>query len=113
MHELGIAEQMVNVALEYAERNQATRIARFNIEMSLAADESEDSLRFHFGNLTRGTIGENARVEIHRMAIRKKCSDCGTEFDWNESQSVCPQCACARARTIPQDEFRLVSIDVE
>jgi hydrogenase nickel incorporation protein HypA/HybF len=113
MHELGIAEQMVRTALDYAARNHAARIARFNIEMSSAADESEDSLRFHFENLTRGTIGQDAKVEIRRVAIRKKCFDCSTEFEWSESQHTCPHCASARARAIPQDEFKLVSIDVE
>ncbi len=113
MHELGIAEQMVKTALEYAERNHATRIARFNIEMSNAADESEDSLRFHFENLTRGTIGQDAKVEIRRVPVHKKCLDCGTDFESSASQSVCPQCASARVRAIPQDEFKLASIDVE
>jgi hypothetical protein len=41
---------MLKMAFDYAIKNQATRITPFNIVMSAAADEREDSLRFHFGN---------------------------------------------------------------
>ncbi|HEX9077834.1 MAG TPA: hydrogenase maturation nickel metallochaperone HypA [Anaerolineae bacterium] len=113
MHELGIAQEMIKVALEYAARNNATRITVFNIEISAAADESEDSLRFHFEHLTRGTIAEGAQIEITRVPVRAKCLACGNEFDWELPEAVCPRCASARIRAVLQDEFRLVSIDAE
>ncbi len=113
MHELGIAQEMLKVAFEYAAKNNATRIAAFNIEISAAADESEDSLRFHFDHLTRGTIAEGARIEITRVPVMAKCLDCGNEFAFESLGQVCPRCAGAHVRALPQDEFRLVSIDAE
>jgi hydrogenase nickel incorporation protein HypA/HybF len=113
MHELGIAEQMLKIALDYAAQNNAQRITAFNIEMSAAADESEDSLRFHFENLTRGTIAEGARVEISRVPVRAQCFECGNEFDWKAQDQVCPQCSSLRVRAVLRDEFRLASIDIE
>ncbi len=113
MHELGIAQEMLKVAFEYAAKNNAARIAAFNIEISAAADESEDSLRFHFDHLTRGTIAEGARIEITRVPVMAKCLDCGNEFGLGSPEQVCPRCASAHVRALPQDEFRLVSIDAE
>jgi hydrogenase nickel incorporation protein HypA/HybF len=113
MHELGIAEQMLQVALDYAAKNNAKRITAFNVEMNAAMDESADSLRFHFENLSRGTIAEDARVEISRVPVKAKCLECGNEFDWEAQDQVCPRCAGARVRAVLRDEFRLASIDVE
>lgn len=113
MHELGIAQEMLKIAFEYAAKNHAARIAAFNIEMSAAADESEDSLRFYFEHLTPGTIAEGARVEITHVPVTAKCLDCGNEFTWELPETVCPRCGGARIRPLPQDEFRLVSIDAE
>jgi hydrogenase nickel incorporation protein HypA/HybF len=113
MHEHGIADQMVKLALDYAARHHAARIARFNLEMSSLVDESEDSLRFHLESLTRGTIAQDATIEIHRAVARRKCLVCAAEFESSTSQSGCPKCQGTRSRPIPQDEFRLVSIDVE
>jgi len=44
MHELGIAEEMLRVALDYAAKNHAARISVFNVEMGAAADKREESL---------------------------------------------------------------------
>ena len=63
MHEYGIAQEMVSVALRQAQENQAHRITHFRIEMSDVADESEDSLRFYLENLTRGTVANEAKFE--------------------------------------------------
>lgn len=113
MHELGIAQEMLKVAFEYAAKNNAKRIAAFNIEISAAADESEDSLRFHFEHLTLGTIAEGARIEMTRIPAMAKCLDCGNEFALESAASGCPRCSGAHIRALPQDEFRLVSIDAE
>ncbi len=113
MHELGIAQEMFKVALDYAAKNHAARIAAFNIEISAAADESEDSLRFHIENLTRGTIAEGARVEISRVPAQAKCLECGHDFSWTVETMACPRCSSLRVRALSQDEFKLASIDVE
>jgi hydrogenase nickel incorporation protein HypA/HybF len=113
MHELGIAQEMLRIALEYAAKNKSARIAQFNVEISAAADESEDALRFHLEHLTRGTIAEGARFEIVRTPAQMQCLDCANEFVWTPDDVVCPRCASPRVRALTQDEFRLTSIDVE
>ena len=113
MHELGIAQEMIKIAFEYAAKNRAAHITAFYIEISAAADESEDSLRFYFELLTPGTLAEGARIQITRVPVTAKCLDCGNEFAWETPEVACPRCDGARIRPLPQDEFRLVSIEVE
>ena len=112
MHELGIAQGMIQTALATAAKNHATRVVGLNIEMSTIADECEESLRFHFENLTQGTIAEGMRANIVRVSMQMKCLDCGQVSTSNETMT-CPHCASTRLRLVLQDEFRLVSIDVE
>ncbi|MDE3089918.1 MAG: hydrogenase maturation nickel metallochaperone HypA [Chloroflexota bacterium] len=113
MHEYGIAEEMLKVALDYAAKNHAARITAFNVEISAAADESEDALRFHLDTLVRGTPADGARIDIVRIPAVAKCLDCGNEFAWGSLEAACPRCSGTRLHPLPQDEFRLVSIDVE
>ena len=113
MHELGIAQGMLKVALDYAAKNNAARITAFNVEMSAAADESEDSLRFHLDNLARGTAAEGARVEIVRVPLQFKCLDCTNEFALASPAVVCPRCSSQRAQPLVRDEFKLTSIEVD
>lgn len=113
MHEYGIAQEMLKIALDYAAKNSAQRITAFHIEMSALADESEESLRFHFDHVTRGTIAEGARVEISRVPMPAKCLDCGNDFAFTTPTTMCPRCSSSRIRALPQDEFRLTSIEIE
>lgn len=113
MHELGIAQEMLQIALDYAAKSNATRITQFSVTMSAFADESEDSLRFHFDHLTRGTMAEGARVDICRVPVPAKCLECEHDFAWTIDTLACPQCSSARIRALPQDEFKLTSIEVE
>ena len=113
MHELGIAQEMLKIAFDYAGKNNAKHIIAFNIAMSAAADESEDSLRFHFENLMRGTIAEGAKIDIERVPVQAHCLDCGNEFALESFGVVCPNCNGGRVRPHMTDEFKLTSIDVE
>ncbi len=113
MHELGIAQEMLKIALDYAAKNNALRITALTVEMSAAADESEDSLRFHIGNLVRGTAADGARVVFTRVPTRLKCLDCGHEFAAEEPEASCPRCSSRRLVSLDHDLFRLASIAVE
>ncbi len=114
MHEMSIVQGMLKVALDQAAEHHAKRITAFNIEISALADESEDSLRFYFETLTPGTPAEGARVEIVRAPSPAKCLNCGNEFKIEIALDLtCPKCGSQQVRLLPQDEFRLVSIDVE
>ena len=113
MHELGIAQEMLKVALDYAAKNNATRITAFNIAISATADESEDSLRFHLENLTRGTIADGAHFTFEHIPVQAHCLDCFNEFTWQTPDQTCPRCSSSRMRIMAQDEFRLTSIDAE
>lgn len=114
MHEMSIVQDMLRLALDQAAEHHAKRITAFHIEISALVDESEDSLRFYFETLTPGTPAEGARVEIVRAPAPCKCVDCGNEFKIeNVLDLTCPKCGSQQAHLLPQEEFRLVSIDVE
>lgn len=113
MHEMGIAQDLIRVALDYAAQHHAFRIVQFNIEMSAAAEPSEGSLRFYLQQLARGTPAENARVEIARLPQQAHCLACSGDFEWSAEATACPYCSSPRVQPVLHDEFRLASIDVD
>ncbi len=113
MHELGIAQSMLSAAFQAAEDHGSARITGLSIEMSALADESADSLRFHLESLAQGTIAEGARIDITSVPAQLQCLDCGKMASLDVTTGICPHCASANVRPVFQEEFRLVSIDVE
>src|SRR6476659_8588428 len=113
MHEHGIAQEMVRLALLYAEQEQAARITCFRIEMSRASPESCDSLCFYLETLTRGTLARNAKFEIERVSVPVHCLECNKRFEKEELGQVCPDCQSRQIVPDGWDEFNLSSIEIE
>jgi hydrogenase nickel incorporation protein HypA/HybF len=113
MHEQGIAQEMVTTALRYGAENRARRITKLHIELSQIAHENEDSLQMYLEHLARGTIAEDAKFNISRVAVLARCVECGCEFEQHELLQVCPRCGTPIVAVKPFEEIRLTSIEIE
>jgi len=64
MHETGLAERIVEVALERAREVGAARVTDLHLELGPKAGFSAESVAFHLEEASRGTIVEGARVHF-------------------------------------------------
>jgi hydrogenase nickel incorporation protein HypA/HybF len=62
MHELGITEQMVNIALEQASKSGISKIIRINLILGEASDISSDSVQLYFDSISKGTPAQGAEL---------------------------------------------------
>jgi hydrogenase nickel incorporation protein HypA/HybF len=62
MHELGITEQMVNVALEQASKSGINKITRINLILGETSDISSDSVQLYFDSISKGTPAQGAEL---------------------------------------------------
>ena len=113
MHELSITEALLNLALKHAEEAGATRITRLNLVIGQLSSVVDDSLRFYWDFVSRGTIAEGAGLEFRREPAMLRCRDCGAEFRLGGRDYLCPTCSSLQVRVIAGDDFRLESIDIE
>jgi hydrogenase nickel incorporation protein HypA/HybF len=113
MHELGVARQLIGMALQAAHENHARRITQFSIEMSRSVNESEDAFRFHLENASRGTLAEGAAFEITRVPVHLECLKCSSVFEQEYPGEPCPKCSSARVIPKAHDEFKLASIEID
>lgn len=64
MHETGIAERIVEVALERAREVGAARVTDLHLELGPEAGCSAESVAFHLEEASRGTIAAGARLHF-------------------------------------------------
>lgn len=64
MHETGIAERIVALALEHAREAGATRITDLHLEVGEDAGASEEAVTFHVEEAARGTLVEGAALHF-------------------------------------------------
>jgi hydrogenase nickel incorporation protein HypA/HybF len=110
MHEFSLTQNLLDVALKNAD---SKRIVNVTLLIGPFSDEREESIRFYWRDLAKGTPGEGAQLHFRRVQAEMKCLACGGTFNLDEDASLCVYCQSDRLRLLSGDEVRLESIDVE
>ena len=92
MHEMAIAEGILNIAFDYAEKNQASKITKITLKLGEMSGVEIEALNVSFDVLTKGTIAEGAELEVKRVPLMGKCNKCGKEFHIEQYNFFCPEC---------------------
>ena len=79
MHEMAIAEGILDIAKEHAAREHSARITKIGLLIGEMAGVEEDALRFCFSSLVRGTLAEDAELSIKRVPLVGRCGGGGHE----------------------------------
>jgi hydrogenase nickel incorporation protein HypA/HybF len=113
LHELGITQSILQIALHHANEAGATHIKELNLVIGELASVVDDSVQFYWGMIAKDTIAEDAVLNFKRVPAQLKCRVCGHEFDMDRREFVCPDCGSAQVMVAGGDEFFLESIDVD
>ena len=92
MHEMAIAEGILKIAREQADREGSGRITKIGLLIGEMAGVEEDALRFCFSSLVRGTLAEGAELSIKRVPLVGQCGACGLEQPIENYNFICPKC---------------------
>ena len=113
MHELAITENLLNLALRYAEEHRASRVTELNLMIGDLCGFVDDSIQLYWGHVSQHTLCEGARLNFQRVPARFACLDCSTEYVLKGEMTPCPRCSGTRIQLVSGDEFRLESIFIE
>ena len=112
MHELGIADEILNVVLSEAAKHEAKRVTVVTVRVGVLRGIVPENLRFLFENLAKETIVEGAALGIEEEPVVIECGECGaTEagaMTWE-----CPSCKCPGISVKGGDSLRIISITLD
>ena len=113
MHELAIAEGILDAAIPEAQRHGAKRV----LEVRLKIGELSGVLPYYMQECFRiaaaGTIAESAQLKIERIGVEILCRDCGYEGPVDRKKIRCPHCGSAELKLIRGREYYVDSLEVE
>ena len=92
MHEATLAENIIKISLDIAEKNHAKKISAVGLKLGKMAGVEVEALNLSFEVLTRGTPAENAKLLIEKIPIRAKCNKCEKIFTLENFNFFCPEC---------------------
>ncbi|NDJ76446.1 MAG: hydrogenase maturation nickel metallochaperone HypA [Chloroflexi bacterium] len=113
MHELGITQSILSIALEHAQNAGAVRIKEINLVIGELSSIVDDSVQFYWDMIAKGTIAEGAQLNFKRLPAWLHCNVCGHEFPMNREKFECPECGSDKIVVASGEEFFLESIDVD
>lgn len=113
MHELAVTQNLLDLALSEAGKVKAKKISRISLVIGEMSGVVDESVRFYFGFLSKGTTAEGATLIFKKKETLARCQNCGREFAVRELNWVCPDCGCMRLEVISGDELFLESMEVE
>ena len=76
MHELSMAQGIINAVLDTANENNATEVNEVTIEVGRLAMINPEQLQFILGVLIENTIMEDAKINFNEIPVEMECYDC-------------------------------------
>jgi len=109
MHELGIAQSLVEIAIEYA---QGTKVRRVTLEIGQLTAILPSAIEFCFDVCCQGTVLEGAILEIIEKPGLGRCRQCGSEMAVELPFSIC-DCGSINVDLIQGQELQLKELETE
>jgi len=113
MHELSIAQSIMQIVLSEAEKTRARKVVNVTIKVGELAGVLSDSLTFCFNLLAKSTIAEHASLTIEKVPIRGYCSQCEKEFVITENRYHCTSCGNAHIELTSGRELQIDHLEIE
>jgi hydrogenase nickel incorporation protein HypA/HybF len=113
MHEMAIAQSIVELVQDHARRDAFTRVLTVRLAIGVLSHVEPRALEFGFDVVTRGTVAEGAKLVIDRPAGTGYCTDCEKNVPIAGHGEPCPSCGGARWMLVGGDEMRVVDLEVD
>jgi len=113
MHELGVTENIVNIALAKAGEAQASKVIRINLVIGEMSGFVPDCIQFYFDTLSKDTIAQGAVLNFELVPTQLRCRNCSTTFHPQDTLWSCPKCRSQSVEISKGREFYIESMDVE
>ncbi|MDO5850884.1 MAG: hydrogenase maturation nickel metallochaperone HypA [Methanobacteriaceae archaeon] len=121
MHELSMADSMVNAILNTAKSNDAIEIKEATLEIGELTMLNPEQLKFMIGVLSKDTLLENTKMNINMLPIKIECQNCDykgetkTDDEMNHllAAAKCPKCNDTNVKVIQGRECNVKTIKIE
>jgi hydrogenase nickel incorporation protein HypA/HybF len=113
MHELGIAESILNRVQQEAAQRRGARVTKVGVRVGELSGVDPEALSFGFEALVKDTSFESLVLEIDLRKRVQRCASCAREYESGMLFSACPACGSQDTVCIAGDELDIAFIELE
>lgn len=117
MHEVGIANSILEAGRAETARRPGARLTAIGVRVGVLSGVDVDALRFAFECLVADTDDQSVAFTVESCPRVNRCEQCGHEFESPASapftDAPCPRCQSQETRFVSGDQLDLKFIEVE
>jgi hydrogenase nickel incorporation protein HypA/HybF len=113
VHELSIAQSIVDIATEESRRQSGARVETVWVEVGALSGVVKDALLFSWELACQDSAAEGSRLEIEEVRVRVRCGTCGVESDTaSEFDLRCTSCGSGATEVVRGTELRVTALEL-
>jgi len=113
MHELSLAMSVREIVEDAAKQNNAKKVNEVNIIVGEFSSVSCDALDFAMEVAKKGSVFEDAKINIKSTKTILSCSQCNQETVMEDYVFKCSACESTSVKIVSGDRMYVDSIDIE
>lgn len=110
MHELSIAESILDITTKKVPDRSLSIIV--HVTLGPLSGVSSDPLEFGFSQLAKQSGYASARLAIHPVKATCHCIPCGSTYEVEQFDTLCPQCGGLERTVLSGTELQLTEIEI-
>jgi hydrogenase nickel incorporation protein HypA/HybF len=113
MHEMSLAEGILQVVEDAAREQGFSRVRAVRLEIGQLSSVEVEALRFCFDAVTRASLAEGARLEIDRVPGAGWCMICSKTVPLPALYEACQYCGGYQIQPTAGTEMRVKDLEVD
>ena len=113
MHEMSIAQSLIEIIKDEMANNAAVKLKSARLQIGQMSAIVPDALGFCFSVITEGTELDGAELIMDMVPLKGVCRKCAREFEIIDYAFTCPTCGGSEIETLSGHELALTEIEVE
>ena len=112
MHELGIAQNIVDAVLREMKSRQLPSVSAIALRIGVLTDVDSEALTFGFEILTKDTALAPTRLKVEKVPVRGNCDSCHESFEVAGYLFECPTCGSRGIKLMTGTELDIAYLEV-
>ncbi len=112
MHEMSLCEGILQILEDKAKTDGFREVRTVRLEIGRFAGVEIDALRFGFDVVMKGSVAENASLDVIDVPGQAFCFDCTETVTINDRLDPCPKCGGGKLSPTGGDEMRIKELEV-
>ncbi len=113
MHEMSLCEGVLQVLETEAGKQGFSKVKRVILDIGVLSGVEIPAFEFAFEVVMRGTLAENAVLEINELPAQAWCMMCADSVTVNARYDACPKCGSYQLQVSSGDEMRIKELEVD